>query len=198
MKRKPAERPQWLRSLILREGILAAPLAAFSDSLEAAAVLCIGFLTICALTIVITGVIPRKVPFSLRILLYSVTGALVYIPTALAVSTFFPENAGGLYLPLLCSSLLVTAEHDRFYPRGKILKSVWTDLLGTWSVVLLFGGARELLGFGTILHKTVMEHPPLPFLSEPAGGLVLLACLCIAAESVFRNREGVAANAGSC
>ena len=186
------------RSLILRDGMLAAPLAAFADCVEAGAVLCIGFLCICALTVFLTAIIPRRIPFSVRILLYSAVSTLVYIPTALLTAALFPAHAGGIYLALLASSLLLTAEHDRVYPKKGLLRALFSDIAGTWSVTLGFSIIRELLGAGKIYHKVFFTNPPLPFLQHPAGGLILLACCCIAAEAVFRSKEGVTADAGCC
>lgn len=198
MKQKNKPTSGMFRSLILRDGMMAAPLAAFADSLEAGAVLCIGFLCISAVTVFLTSVLPRRIPFSVRILLYSAVGSLVYIPTALMTSMLFPEHAGGIYLALLASSLFVTAEHDRVYPKKGTLRSLLSDIAGTWSVTLVFSLLREVFGAGTLYRITVFENPPLPVLQNPAGGLVMLACCCIAAEAVFRNREEVDANAGSC
>lgn len=198
MKKQSGKTSGMFRSLILRDGMMAAPLAAFADCLEAGAVLCIGFLCICVVTVLLTAVLPRKIPFSVRILFYSAVGSLVYIPTALLTAMLFPAHAGGLYLPLLASALLVTAEHDRVYPQKGLFRSLLSDIAGTWSVTLAFSMLRELLGAGTLYSKVLLTQPPLPFLQHPAGGLIMLACCCIAAEAVFRRQEEVTADAGGC
>lgn len=198
MKSKNRKTSGMFRSLILRDGMMAAPLAAFADCLEPGAVLCIGFLCISAVTVFLTAVLPRRIPFSVRILFYSAVGSLVYIPTALLTSMLFPEHAGGLYLPLLASSLLVTAEHDRVYPKKGLLRSLLSDIAGTWSITLGFSLLREFFGAGTLYRVTLLDNPPLPVLQQPAGGLVLLACCCIAAEAVFRRREEADPDADGC
>lgn len=177
--------------VILSEGLITAPLAAFADSVDTALLLSIAFCIITVCSVMLSALIPKGMPFSLRILFYSVIGAFVYIPAALAVTVLFPDISTGIYLPLLASSLLITAERDRLFRQkgafGQLIGTVCSAVL----VIIPFGCIRELLGAGTLHGTVLLAHPPLPVLQNAAAGLVLLACLCIGAEALRSSRKEV-------
>lgn len=183
----PAKPPRG--NWILQYGLLIAPVAVFAASVRAALALCFAFGSITFLTAVLSALIPARVPFSLRIVLYSVLGGLVYIPTALLTSALFPDEKGGIYLPLLCSALYLTVGHDRFLPRSGFFRHLFLQIIGSCGVMLLLGTVRELFGGGTLLDLPLWTHPPLPMLLTPAGGLILLV-LCAAAVQDIRRRKG--------
>lgn len=165
---------------ILQHSLLIAPVAVFAASIRAALALCVAFGTLTFLTALLSKLIPVKLPFSVRTVLYSVIGGLVYIPTALLTNELFPSEKGGIYLPLLCSALYLTAAHDRFLPRRQFLKTLCLQIISSCGVILLLGTVRELFGSGSLLDTPLWKHPPLPMLLTPAGGLILLV-LCAAA-----------------
>lgn len=178
---------------ILQHGLLIAPIAVFAASLRSALALCTAFTAITVPTALLSALIPMRLPASLRIVLYSVIGGLVYIPAALLTNTLFPTESGGIYLPLLCSAMYLTVQHDRFLPRKRLLRQLVLQSIGACAVMLLFGALRELLGSGSLMYHPLWNNPPLPMLLTPAGGLILLAlCMTAAQYAANARQEGEA------
>ena len=114
-KNEPARNYLFQRNLILREALIAAPVAVCACSLENALLLCFVFCVVTAFTVLLAALIPQRVPYSFRILSYSLVAALVYIPAALVGSALFPQASAGIYLPVLSVGLLLTSEQDRLF-----------------------------------------------------------------------------------
>ncbi len=180
------------RISILRSGLIIAPIAAFSVSVLHSAAFCIAFLLITIPTVLLSALIPRRIPFAVRIVLYSVIGSLVYIPAAVLTANILPQIAGGVYLPLLCMPLYLTVYRDDLFPRGQILRTMFRNLIPACLFVLAAGFLRELLGSGSIVGTQLLKTPPLPILLEPSGGLILLV-LALAAGSAIRKEAPDAA-----
>ena len=157
----------------------AAPIAACCTSLRESLLLSMAFCIITALTVLLSALIPRRLPRSVRTVLYSVTGSLVYIPAALICFSCFPDLSMGIWIPLLAAAVYLNAAHDEVFPKGHLLKPLLTVLAGGTAAALLSGLLRELLASGTVWGKTLLPHPPLPVLLEPSAGLMLLVLFAV-------------------
>lgn len=181
------------RNLILKEGLIAAPAAVCTDTLRQALSVSLIFCCITAITVLAGTLIPRRVPFAFRILSYSVIAALVYIPTVQAADYLLGSSPSAMYyLPLLSGGLLLTSQHDRLFFADRLttlLGRLVGMLLGVSAVLLGMGIVRELLGMGTLLGTKLLLVSPLPIMQKPAFGLLLLACLCIAAQTIAQREE---------
>lgn len=175
------------RLTILQGGFLIAPVAVFTVSLLHAAAFCFAFLLITGLTVLISSVIPKRIPFPVRIVLYSVTGGLVYIPAALLTVRFFPSVQGGIYIPLLSAALYLTAARDHVFPKKGLLKALLLNLFPQCAAALFIGAVRELLGSGTVAGIRLFAAP-LPCMLQPSAGLILLILL-LTALAAFRGKE---------
>lgn len=172
------------RNPLLREGIIAAPLIMCVTALRSALMLCYVFCAVTVMTCLLSVILPRRIPLTFRILSYSVIGALVYIPAYLSAEYLFPESVNAYYLPLVSAALILSAERDSFFTRDSLrlyVPRLLMMLSGVCLGILLFGLLRGFLGAG-VLWSVKLITPPLPFLTEPAAGLILFACICIAAE----------------
>ena len=178
---------------VLLSGAVIAPIAAFSASLAQAAAMSFAFFCMTTLTVLISILIPVKLPLSLRILLYSVIGCLVYIPVAVLTVHLFPSVAGGIYIPLLSSGLYLTAGFQQYFRRKGLFRALLKNLLSVICTALLTGIIRELLGSGTFAGIPLRFHPPLPVLLHPCGGLILLV-LILTAVPYLRGREAMHAD----
>ena len=174
---------------ILCSGLVIAPIAAFSASFMQALAISFAFLSITALTVPLSALIPARLPASLRIVLYSVTGSLVYIPAALLTVQLFPQVSGGIYIPILSSALYLTVLYTRFFPRKGLWKSLLRNLIPVPAAALLTGSVRELLGSASFAGISMQFTPPLPLLLHPSGGLILLILLLTVISSANRREE---------
>lgn len=179
-------------NLLLDHGLIAAPAAVFCTSLRQGAVMGFAFCVLTLVTVLLSALIPQRVPRSVRIVLYSVIAGLVYIPTVLMTVFVFREAGFGMYLPVLCSGLYLTLLHDRFFPKKGMVRSLLRQILPAVAVMLMMGLLREVFGAGTLLGLTLLAQPPLPALLAPPVGLVLLVCIA-ALYSAWRKGEHDAA-----
>lgn len=177
------------RNIILVAGLITAPAAVCTDTMQRALLLCFSFDSITVLTILLSGLVPRKIPYALRILSYSLIAALVYIPTAVAGEFLFPKISLGIYLPLLTVSLLLTSQRDYHFVKSGWLRfagMVFADILGFDLVILLMGAVRELLGFGTLMGETILPSGGvLPSMSGVSLGIILLGLFAAFAQAVL-------------
>ena len=179
---------------VLQSGLLIAPLAAFTVSLRHGAALCFAFLLITVPAALLSVLVPRRLPFSVRIVLYSVIGGLVYVPAAVLTVQLFPHISGGIYFALLSSALYLTLLHDKLLPRKGGFRRLLPNLAAVCAAALTVGLIREILGSGTAAGYMILLHPPLPVLLEPSGGLILLIMILTAAAAVRGKGQSDAAS----
>lgn len=194
MQSEPAGAFLLRKNRILRDGLLIAPPVFCADSVSGALMLCFVFGAVTLLTVMLSALIPRRLPFSVRIVSYSLAAALVYVPAALAAEYLFPASGAGQSLPLVASGLYLTVMQENAFEREHIRLTVLFArlicvILGVCAAVLLTGVLREMLGNGALLGRTLTENPPLPVLQTPAGGLLVTGGILIAAERICRSRE---------
>ena len=168
------------RNPVLTDGLLAAPLAVFCDTFERALNGAFVLAFVMLIAVPLTALIPKKLKLSLRILFYSAVCALVYIPAVLFAATLFPTVSGGIWESVLALMPAMTLYRDRYFGGKGMLRNLLRTVLSASLLMLVFGTVRELLGCGMLSGSRVLASPPLPFICAPAGGLLLLCCLCIA------------------
>ena len=169
------------RNPVLTDGLIAAPLAVFADSFQTALMAAYVFAFVMIFAVPMTAMIPRKLPLSVRILVYSLTCAFVYIPAVLTATVLIPDVSAGVWMPVLALTPMLTLHRDRYFGGRGAVRNLLRMIPAVGVLTLAFGAVRELLGTGMLSDQTVLHHPPLPLLCEPAGGLLLLGILCIAA-----------------
>ncbi|MBR5372581.1 MAG: hypothetical protein IK130_10255 [Oscillospiraceae bacterium] len=192
-KPEPAGRLFLRENPILREALFAAPLAVCADSVSRAMMLCFVFCIVTAGTVLLSRLIPQRLAHPFRIVSYSLTAVLVYVPAAFAADYLLPESGAGVYLSLIAAGLYLSVEQETVFPRGQalfpLLRRLCCIMGGVCAVTLGFGLLRELLGAGTVIGRVCFAAPPLPILSTPAAGLIMLALFCILTERFCRTRE---------
>ncbi|MCR5306110.1 MAG: hypothetical protein K6E36_06390 [Oscillospiraceae bacterium] len=186
------------RNFLLTEGLYAAAACCFADSLLHAAILSYILAFLMLFSVPLTALLPLRVPFPVRILVYSVTAGLVYVPAVMSARIMFdPSEVGkaGVFLPLLilctalsesCTELLVPKKLTSF------LLSLFCCMAGVCTAFLILGTLRELLGSGTLLGRTVFPSAPVPLFAAPCGGIILTVMLSAAVCAPFRTEKEAA------
>lgn len=175
------------RNPVLRELLCAAPLIMLTETVQQAGMLCAAFSISALLTVLLCALIPRRFLFAVRVVLYSVIAALVYVPSVLAAEYLLPDAGSSIYLALLAEGLLLSAAFDSMMEKQslhKMLREIFMLLVSVNVTILLFGMMRELLGCGTLAGRICLRHAPLPLLGTPAGGMLLLALFCILSQVI--------------
>lgn len=188
------------QNIVLMSGLVTAPVIVAATSVERAAILTVSFFLISYTSILLCRFIPRKIVYTVRILLYSVVAAIMYIPTVLCIEMLFPEVPQSvlLYVELLVvNSFLLAKTETRFYlkPYGEMVADAFIYVIGYAAVAFLVGTLREVLAYGTVCGFRLCE-PIVPAAKSPFFGFILvgiLAALCrgISGKRSRRRERGI-------
>lgn len=188
------------QNIVLMSGLVTAPVIVAATSVERAAVLVVSFFLISYTSILLCRFIPRKIVYTVRILLYAVVAAVMYIPTVICIEMLFPEVPSGvmLYVELLVvNSFLLAKTETRFYlkPYGEMVLDAFIYVIGYAAVAFLVGALREVLAYGTVCGFHLCE-PVVPAAKSPFFGFILvgiMAAICrgISGKRASRKERGV-------
>lgn len=177
------------QNIALTSGLVTAPIIVAASSAEKALVLVLSFFMITYSSILICRFIPRKIMYSLRIMLYAATAALMFIPTVLLMKQWFPDTTNSImiYIELtVVNSLLLAKTESRFYlkPYGAMALDSLVYIVGYAIAAFAVGFLREILAYGTLFGNHICE-PIIPAAKSPFFGFILLgifAAVCRAAQ----------------
>ena len=175
------------RNAVLAEGMVIAPIVVCCDTLSKALILSLAFACITFLSVSIASFFPKSIPYALRIILYAITSALIYIPVAMLCS-YLNFAVIGMYLPLLTvNSFVVLHSELYFYKLQKrlLLPALFLHIAGFCLTAVIIGLVREILAYGTICGRVVDVPVLMQGLSAPWAGFILLGILCAVHRKFF-------------
>ena len=181
---------------VLSACMVISPVIMCGDTLQNALALVYAFSAITFFSVMLSSLVPRKLPYALRIILYAVIASLVYIPVRLAAQEFYPGSIEkiGIYYPLLAvNSLIVHQTETKFFRMNRIRMtgSLVFNIAGFDAVILITGFLRELIAFGTINGRMADMDFLISGLSQPFGGFIFLGLMC----GIYRKLRSVAVRA---
>ncbi|MGN0614772.1 Rnf-Nqr domain containing protein [Ruminococcus flavefaciens] len=170
-------------NIVLSGLMVISPVIICGDTLKNAEALVYAFTAITFLSVIISSFVPRKLPYTVKVILYALISALVFIPVELATQEFFPGviQRIGIYFPLLAvNSLIVFQTEAKFFrmKRLDMIISLVFCIIGFDAVMLITGVLRELFAYGTINNRIVDINTLISGLSQPFGGFVFLGLMC--------------------
>ena len=170
-------------NIVLSGLMVISPVIICGDTLKNAEALIYAFSAITFLSVLISSFVPRKLPYTAKVIIYALIAALVYIPVKLAAREFYPDSIEriGIYYPLLAvNSLIVFQTEARFFRMKKsdMLINLVFCIIGFDIVMLLTGFLRELFAYGTIDSRIVDMNTLIDGLSKPFGGFIFLGLMC--------------------
>lgn len=170
------------RNPILVSGLVIAPAVVIADSFFDAVTLVAAFSVITFFTLLVSSFVPKNIVYSIRIILYTVIGALVYVPSAILLNYLMPEGieAMGVFFPLLITNGLIISRSESIFfleSKGHMLLDIIFCIIGYDAAVLLFGAVREILGTGMIGGKIIGMPIVFSAFQYPFGGFILLGIL---------------------
>lgn len=176
------------QNIVLMSGLVTAPIIVAATTAERAVILILSFFLMSYTSILLCRFIPRRIVYAVRILLYAVVAAAMYIPTMILLGRLFPEVITGvsLYVELLVvNSFLLAKTETRFYlkPYSEMVLDSFIYVLGYAIAALAVGVIREILAYGTVYGFHICE-PIMSAAKSPFFGFILvgvLAALCRAA-----------------
>ncbi|MCH5324468.1 MAG: NADH:ubiquinone oxidoreductase subunit RnfE [Eubacterium sp.] len=177
-------------------GIVTAPVVIAATNLKKGAVLAIAFTVISMLTIFFCSFVPKKIVYTLRVIMFALVGSIIYIPTVIMLENIFPRTVEllGIYMPLLITnSLIFSKTESRFYlrKRGEMMIDVFFFTVGFGAVCTAVGALRELITVGSIGGTKLAELNVTAF-EAPFGGFIMVGIMAGAFRAFYnfaRNRR---------
>ena len=167
---------------ILVSGMVIAPVVVMANNFLDALTLVSAFSLITFFTLVMSSFIPKNIVYTVRIILYTLIGALVYVPSVILLKYLMPEGveALGIFFPLfITSSFIISRSESIFFleTKGKMFLDIIFCIIGYDIAVLLFAAIREIIAFGTIGGTIIGMPVALTAFQNPFGGFILLGLM---------------------
>ncbi len=177
-------------NLVLVLGTAIAPIIVIANTFKNAAILALTFSVITFFTMLLSSFIPQKVVYTVRVIIYIAIGALVYVPTAIIISSLFPQALQnmGIYFPLLITNSFIIFHSDTAFlteKKSRMVLDLILGIIGYDIVVLIFGLIREIISTGEI-NGNVINLPMLfKAFNQPFGGFILLGIFAAALRGIL-------------
>ena len=168
------------QNIVFMSGLLIAPVIACATTLVKSLAICMVFSLVSFFAILICRVIPRKIAYTIRVIIYSLAASAVYIPACLLANYLFGGSVIetiGVYLPILVTnSLILSKTETRFY--NEPFMTMTADcavFIGGFDIACIFVGIfREIFAAGTI-GGIYLDMPfKIPALETTFGGFLLV------------------------
>jgi len=145
-----------LDNTVLGRGLVLAPVIVASYNYQNSIILGLSFILITLTSVILSSFITKKIPYTIRAILYTVIACLVFIPTAMYMNHLFPGSIFkiGVFLPLLVTNSLITVKSESRFHKGS-KRSMVLDLLchtiGFFIVIVIVGMIREIIGNSSLM-----------------------------------------------
>lgn len=184
------------QNVVLMTGIVTAPVIIAATSFKKGVVIALAFAIISFLTILTCSFVPKKIVYTLRVIIYALVGSVYYIPTVLLLEKIFPLTVEliGIYMPLIITNALIFSKTEsRFYleSKSKMIIDVIMFIAGFSVICTLTGAFREMICFGTLAGIKLLDIS-IPAFEAPFGGFILvgiMAGMFRALYNYLRNRR---------
>lgn len=164
---------------ILVSGMVIAPAVVTANTFMSAVTLAVTFSVITFFTLVVSSFVPKNIVYTVRIILYTLIGALVYVPSVIILNYIIPEEIAkmGIFFPLLITNSLIISRSETIFFReskGQMILDIVFCIIGYDAAVLIYGLIREVLSSGTAGEKMLGMPYVFSALEHPFGGFILL------------------------
>lgn len=175
-----------LQNPVLERGLVLAPVIVASYNYENSLLLGFSFILITFASVLLSSFIPKRIPYTVRTILYTLIACVVFIPTAMLMDRLFPGVVlrVGVFLPLLvANSLIVVKSESRFHKqkRGRMVLDLFCNTAGFFLVIVFVGALRELLGSGS-LGGVSLGTFTVPAVLMPFSGFIIVGLLAAAVK----------------
>ncbi|MCL2036109.1 MAG: hypothetical protein FWG83_01825 [Oscillospiraceae bacterium] len=168
------------QNIILMSATAIGPVAAVATNYHNAVALSVGFTVIAFISVLLCRFVPKKLVYTLRVIIYALIGALAFIPAYMVVEHLYGKGmleTLGVYLPILIvNPLILTKTETRFSlrPFHLMLYELAGYITGFNFVCVGVGIIRDLAVNGRIGTLEVNIAFRVPALSTVFGGLVFI------------------------
>lgn len=168
---------------VLSSLMVISPVIMCGDTVRNAIAVIYAFSAITFFSVVIGSFVPRKLPYAVRVIIYTLISSLVFVPVKMVAQEFFPEVISriGIYFMLLAvNSLIMVQTEAKFYKmkRGNMIVSLIFYILGFDVVMLITSFVRELIAYGTVYDRMVDIDTLISGFGMQFGGFIFLGLFC--------------------
>ncbi len=168
------------QNIVFMSGLVIAPVIACATTLMKSLAICMVFTLVSFFAIIICRIVPRKIAYTLRVIIYSLIASAIYIPVIILTEGIFSEAviaSAGVYLPILVTNSLILSKTEvRFF--GESFTDMVIDcavfILGFDIACIFTGAVRELLAKSTIGGLYLDMPFTIPALETTFGGFLFV------------------------
>ncbi|MBQ7003833.1 MAG: electron transport complex subunit E [Oscillospiraceae bacterium] len=183
------------RNAVLAQGMVIAPIVVCCTTLPRALIVCLAFALLTFSTVLIGSFYPRRLFYAVRVVLYAVTSAVLFVPVNMLCLYLEPQLSGSelfrIYLPLLAVNSFVVLHSELYFYRRRrtvMCAALFFHILGFCLTAACVGVVREILAYGTICGHVVDMPLLLQGTAAPWAGFILLGLFCALHRRLFPNK----------
>lgn len=181
------------QNIVMMTGLMVSPVAVAATTLKNALVISLAFVVITLISIVISSYIPKRIVYTIRIIIYALIATVVYIPVALFIRDFFGDvfEAIGVYIAVIVANpLILSKTESRFYKRPFLFMFVDSLMfvLGFVVVCVSVGAVREILVYNTIYGVALTFPFTVPACGTTFGGFIMIGILAGMCRAIYNYR----------
>lgn len=171
------------QNIVLMSGLFAGPVIGAATTWERSLALCFVFSLVTVLSVGLCRLLPKKITFAVRIVLYALISTVVYIPVMLLAGLIFTSellDSIALYLILsVTNPLILSKTESRFFLRPPLMmyKDVLGFVLGFDLSCILVGSVRDIFTDQMIANTIVRIPLQLPAMDKVYCGFILVGIL---------------------
>lgn len=167
---------------VFAAGMSLAPAVIAANTLKGAAAYAAVFSSVTLMSLMISSFLPKKLPYALRIILYTFIAAAVYIPFYIFFDKKLEYDLSklGVFLPMIVSGEFITRGAElRFFrmEKGRMILDVISHIIGFSLAMIFLGLVRELFSTGGIDGTLYGISITIPLLNAPCGGFFLIGLM---------------------
>ncbi|MCL2087373.1 MAG: NADH:ubiquinone oxidoreductase subunit RnfE [Oscillospiraceae bacterium] len=185
----------WRQNVVLVSGLLIGPVAAGATNFENAVAIALVFTPLTLLTVLACRLIPRKIVYTVRVILYALVAALFYIPTIIMAEHLVGSavvTSVGIYLPILMvNPVILTKSETRFYlmPLKDMLPELLGYVLGFGIVCITTGLIRDIAVNGRIGWFRLDTDFSIPAMETTFGGFIMLGIAAAVVRQIMNRKK---------
>ena len=182
------------QNIVLMSGLLIGPVIAGAKDFMSAAAIAVVFSLITFFSVALCRLMPRKMVYTVRIIVYALVASVLYIPAVLTCRFLLGEEvtvSAGIYLPVLVvNHVILSKTETRFFhlPYFQMLLDVLGYIAGFVFVCLLTGIIRDILVNSAIGTLSIETGLSMPALETTFGGFIIVGVLAGICRAVYNRR----------
>jgi electron transport complex protein RnfE len=167
------------QNIVLMSATAIAPVAACAVDFNTALALSVGFTIIAFISVFLCRFVPKKIVYTIRVIIYALIASLAFIPSYLTVEYFYGSAVAqslGIFLPILVvNPLILTKTETRFClrPLGYMLVELAGYVTGFNFACISIGILRDILANKSIGGLEFDLGFTVPAVSTTFGGLII-------------------------